>query len=486
MPYNIIAGRKIYGQTNRNAAGRGYGRGNKRGQELQVVFNSGKNLKGGRGMQGQGRSRTMGGGRMNRRNTKIDRAPSLAVSSDWSVIEEFDLSQLLKLQANAPKVEDLSWCGELDQYNEAMEKITTRTAKPLKKVSTHPLSVSLHRLTYHNPIQVEKSKIFYSVTTKDDPVMEGFLVEDVGDVYATDSILSTLVAAPRSIYSWDIIIEKSEGKIFLDKRDDNFDFLTVSETAQEPPTTNEEMDEFNHPINLSREATAINQNFSQQILLQSTETSSKKKFEPNPFYVEADEGEPASVVYRYRKFTLGDIRLVVRCEMHGYAKKAMGDQYLTCYALNEWDSRFAGGMNWRQKLDQQRGAVLGTEIKNNSCKLAKWAVQSLLADADLMKIGYVSRVNPSNPVDHAILSTQSFKPKEFSTQINLNATNIWGIIKMFCELLMGKEDGKYVLLKDPNKSTVRLYVVPPETFEDEDKEDGEDEGFNEDDDDEDD
>lgn len=85
-------------------------------------------------MLGQGRSRTLGG-RSNRRNTKIDRAPSLTVSSDWLVIEEFDLSQLLKLQANAPKVEDLSWCGELDQYNEAVEKITTRTAKPLKKVS---------------------------------------------------------------------------------------------------------------------------------------------------------------------------------------------------------------------------------------------------------------------------------------------------------------------------------------------------------------
>lgn len=163
------------------------------------------------------------------------------------------------------------------------------------------------------------------------------------------------------------------------------------------------------------------------------------------------------------------MRLIVRCELNGWAAKGDHEQFFTCYALNEWDSRHSGGMNWRQKIDQQRGAVLGTEIKNNSCKLAKWAVQSLLAEADLMKVGYVSRINPANPVDHVILSTQSFKPKEFASQINLQTVNIWGIVKMFCELLMKKEDGKYVILKDPNKSTIRLYSVPLETFEEEDK-----------------
>ena len=48
-------------------------------------------------------------------------------------------------------------------------------------------------------------------------------------------------------------------------------FSQVSETAQEPPSANEEIDEFNHPLKLSIEATAINQNFSQQILLSKLE-----------------------------------------------------------------------------------------------------------------------------------------------------------------------------------------------------------------------
>lgn len=59
-----------------------------------------------------------------------------------------------------------------------------------------------------------------------------------------------------------------QGIIFLDKRENSsFDLLTVSETAQEPPSASEEFDEINHPDKLSLEATMINQNFSQQVLM---------------------------------------------------------------------------------------------------------------------------------------------------------------------------------------------------------------------------
>ncbi len=84
-----------------------------------------------------------------------------------------------------------------------------------------------------------------------------------------------------------------------------------------------------------------------------------------------------------------------------------------------------------------------------------------------MKLGYVSRVATNNPFDHVVLATQFFKPKELAQQINLSMNNIWGIVKMISELLMSKEDGKFILLKDPNKPILRLYSVPAGTFEDE-------------------
>ena len=46
-------------------------------------------------------------------------------------------------------------------------------------------------------------------------------------------------------------------------------------------------------------------------------------------------------------------------------------------------------MDWRAKLDTQRGAVLATELKNNSCKIAKWTASSQLAGSDVIKFGCV-------------------------------------------------------------------------------------------------
>lgn len=57
---------------------------------------------------------------------------------------------------------------------------------------------------------------------------------------------------------------------------------------------------------------------------------------------------------------------------------------MTAFALNEWETQ-----EWRQKVDTQKGSLLATQLKNNSFKLAKWAAQSILAGADLMKIGCV-------------------------------------------------------------------------------------------------
>ena len=105
-------------------------------------------------------------------------------------------------------------------------------------------------------------------------------------------------------------------------------------------------------------------------------------------------------------------------------------QFVNLKALNERDSRSSGGVDWRQKLDTQRGAVLANELKNNACKLAKWTVQSILAGADNLKFGYVTRYNVKDSSRHVILGTQQFKPIEFGQQINLSMDNAWGIVRL--------------------------------------------------------
>ena len=98
----------------------------------------------------------------------------------------------------------------------------------------------------------------------------------------------------------------------------------------------------------------------------------------------------ASVGYRYRLWDLGDgVKLVARCEhdavVQGSSEKDV--LFMNIKALNEWDSRFAGNVDWRQKLDTQRGAVLANELKHNACKLAKWTVQAMLVGSDIIKFG---------------------------------------------------------------------------------------------------
>ena len=65
-----------------------------------------------------------------------------------------------------------------------------------------------------------------------------------------------------------------------------------------------------------------------------------------------------------------------RCELDAAQQGSNNEtQFVNLKALNEWDSRHSGNVDWRQKLGSQPGACLANELKNNACKLAKWTVQ---------------------------------------------------------------------------------------------------------------
>lgn len=240
--------------------------------------------------------------------------------------------------------------------------------------------------------------------------------KNTATVYTTDVILSVLMCAPRSVYPWDIVMLREGNNLYFDKRDGGpFDTVTVNENASDPPqdpappnpnNPNEksavpEVPSINTATSLSLEATYINQNFGFQSVIETPPPAAVDFAHPNPFYG-PDETEPlASCGYRYRVFDLGitedeDVKICVRTEVDAYSpgqgNPRDGHGLVTIRALNEFDPRAqgAGGApDWRSKLDSQRGAVVATEMKNNSCKLAKWTVQSVLAGAELMKVGSV-------------------------------------------------------------------------------------------------
>ncbi|XP_067935148.1 eukaryotic translation initiation factor 3 subunit D-like [Watersipora subatra] len=385
----------------------------------------------------------------NRQNApQKTRDASVRVQENWQVLEDMDYIRLQKLNLPiAIEGQDLYVAGSLALYDKRYDRVNTRSDKKLQRMN----------------------KTIHSVTTTDDPIIRKLARQ--GNVFATSAILTTLMCCTRSVYPWDIVVQKVKDKIFLDKRDDSdLDMLSVSETATQPPDE-ENTTALNSPKNLSMEATYINHNFAQQVL----HHEEKFKFDKeNPFIGDDEDiSALASVAYRYRKFDIGnDLQVVVRCEHDGYVQGASGDkQFITIKALNEWDSKVSGGVDYRTKLDAQRGAVVATELKNNSFKLAKWTAGAILAGSDQLKFGFVSRASPKDSRNHHVLGVQQFKPAEFAQQMNLNMDNAWGILRCILDIVKKLDDGKYLIMKDPNKPMVRVYDIPDNTFESDDDDD---------------
>ena len=63
----------------------------------------------------------------------------------------------------------------------------------------------------------------------------------------------------------------------------------------------------------------------------------------------------------------------------------------------------------------------------------------------------MSRVNPNDTSRHVILGTQQFRPTVFAQQIALDMDNAWGILRVIIDTCMKLPEGKYLLLRDPNK-----------------------------------
>ena len=72
---------------------------------------------------------------------------------------------------------------------------------------------------------------------------------------------------------------------------------------------------------------------------------------------------------------------------------------------------------------------------------------------------YVSRVSVKDSTRHSVLGMQQFKPVEFAQQINLNLDNCWGILRCIIDTCMKLKEGKYLILKDPNKVDIVNIVV---------------------------
>jgi len=412
----------------------------------------GKGGKGNKGKYGKGRSQTF---------TSF-KEWSVPTQADWDVKREIQLSALSKLQVDAKEVhsEDLIWCGKLHNYNRDYDRVSAKSERPIKRF---------------------EDLNFWNITTSEDPNLVQFLQQDQDcTVIATDHVLACLIAAIRSVYSWDIVVTKLQGKLVFDKRDGSqIDFLTVNETAREPPS-HDNPDSVNSPLKLGQEASCINQNFSQMMLDEKIPPEEMQR--QNPFEEDGEGDAAASGAYRYRKITLpgnpkdevdfkqNPISVIIRTEV-GAKMPGERSSFVTVKAMNEYDPK--ANYSWRTALESQRGAVLATELKNNAFKLGRWTAQAILSGCDVMKIGYVSRKGPQDPWNHVLLGVQTYNTNDFAEQIGMTRNNAYGILRNIIDEVLSYDDGKYLIMKDPMKAVMRIYSIDWDTFAEEEDDDEE-------------
>lgn len=303
---------------------------------------------------------------------------------------------------------DRSSYGTVYSYTKSFDRLSTRTAQPLQTID----------------------RARFNPTSSDDPILQEYAEKNEAQVFATDDVLAVLMAAPRSAASWDVVVSREGNKVFLDKREGGVfgsfpaihhslvkqgvltafisifaDYISVNENAQDPPAETSETEPYNTAGSLSLEASFVNANFAAQVVSEG-ESSGKKKDRvalggANPFYAPGPGDDPlASCGFRYRKFDIstdGDeepVSVLVRTEVDAVIKPEKGqtgaDQLVSVKTLLNGPLGSGGyAVDWQKKLDASRGAVAAMEMKNNSAKLGRWALQSILAGADLIKMGCV-------------------------------------------------------------------------------------------------
>ena len=244
------------------------------------------------------------------------------------------------------------------------------------------------------------------------------------------------------------------------------DFLRVRETAAEPPNEDDGKTFINAPEPLSREATLINQYYSQQAL--DVEGTPIDFGNESPF---AEDASVADVGYTYRKFEyesseteVEKITFVVRTQVDAYTIKSSGRKAMTVHALHEYDPTL--DLNWRSSLDTQGGAVLATEIKNSANRLARVTARAIAAGNDLVHLGFVTRTNPAKHIDHSVLGTQTMRTETLARQLQIVPEALWVSAAAIVDSALALGEGTYVLMKDANESVLRFFAVP-DNFEEE-------------------
>jgi len=410
--------------------------------------------------------------------------PSVALDPAWSLVEELEMSRLETFSAEVPEGSDVKLAGTLRATSESFAGRVLRREPLVRQPGVnHPF-----------------------VPTRHDSAMLDLIAEDAGTVYATDAAVATLMTARHALRPWDLVFTVYGGStIVMDSRDGAaqafLELETVHENSYRPPEA-WDAEDINHAHQMSIEAARATRALREAVVDGSSAAAalpgSGASIEAHPH--EAPGLKPESVLYRYRRFPLGDDTLVVRTAVHGYEARASGpDKVFTAAALPERWARGAKSSEWRKLYATRPGDVLLAEIRDNRNKVGRFCASTLLAGADELKLGFVTRRGRDDPSGHEVVGMESVSPAKLLHQMSMSQENMWGVVRWAVDLVRAKvadlqaakqeagmlgdaeeddDDYKYLFMYVPatevgGKPGLRVYEIRQSDFADEEEEEEE-------------
>ena len=412
---------------------------------------------------------------------KFNVSQTIQPDSTWTPIMDFNKLTLEKLNIGDSKfsVIDKAIYGNIYQVNENLQQeVSPYNPKPLKRY--------------------ENMKFYGNTNTPFDNVL--LSIDNSANIYITDKILSVIMTCIYNSHPWHLKFKKIGNNIFIEKMDNSeIDMTTVNESDNTSTIYDDK--NINSYKNLNIEATLINE-FIKEQLLDINENSKMPDTNPNPFKDEdTDDKNVEHLGYVYRLWTLDDMKILVRSQVHAYnplnnyksddeeeekeeeekeeeeeneeKEKKKNYEFINIFALNEFEKN-----SYLNKENNLGASLIKKELQNNYLKLAKWGILSYLGGVKKLKIAFVTRKNVNSNDKHLISTIYDLDTDDILMLTNFNKKIAWGIFKeIITYIKKNKGDGTFILMKTfgntSAKSLLRLFKVPDAYFKNNEQSDEE-------------
>jgi len=105
---------------------------------------------------------------------------------------------------------------------------------------------------------------------------------------------------------------------------------------------------------------------------------------------------------------------------------------MNVYTLNEFSTDI---MNWKGCIDTAIIPCLNKEIQNNSFKISRWLVQSVLAQVDYIKFGFVTRKHMDDAKKHILVATHTVPTNVWGKQLSLSMETMWNKLQYLIDII---------------------------------------------------